>query len=84
MWNGNTLPSFDISAEQTYLLSDNIAAVELIPSATGEPGLSPVSRIPEGAEIETCGAGFNEQTVKVRWRGKFYFVFLEDLPIQRK
>jgi hypothetical protein len=83
MCNVNTFSSSDDSDEQRYLLPDNIAAMEIIPSTTGEPGLGPVLRIPEGAEIEYCGEGFSKQTVKVRWRGKFYFVFRDDLPTQR-
>lgn len=85
MSNVNTLSSIDDSAKQRYfLLPDNIAAMEVIPSTAGELGLGPVLRIPEGAEIEYCGEGFNEHTVKVRWHGKPYFVYREDLPSQRK
>jgi hypothetical protein len=84
MWNANTPYSIDDSTGQRYLLRDNIAAMEVMPSTAGEPSLSPVLRIPEGAEIEYCGEGFNEQTVKVRWREKFYFVFREDLQAQRR
>jgi|SRR6185437_3229322 len=83
MRNTNTLSRDFISAGQRCLLADDIAAIEEIASR-GEPGLSPMSRIPEGAEIEYCGAGFNDQTLKIRWRGKFYFVFREDLSAQRK
>lgn len=85
MSNANTLSSIDDSAEQGYfLLPDNIAAMEVIPSTAGELGFGPVLRIPEGAEIEYCSEGFNEHTMKVRWHGKPYFIYREDLPSQCK
>lgn len=84
MWNMNTRMPDDISAEQRSLLADDIAAIEEIPSAAGKRDLGPMSRIPEGSEIECCGAGFNEQTVRVRWHGKFYFVFREDLSSRHR
>lgn len=84
MRNLNTLSLIDDSAERTYLIPDDIPAMEVIPATSGQPGLGPILRIPNGAEIECCDEGFNEKTVKVRWQGKFYFVFREDLPTQRK
>jgi hypothetical protein len=84
MWNANTPPGIDEPVEQRYLLTDNIAAMEVIPSTAGESGLGPMLRLPKGAAIEYCGEGFNEQTVKVRWHGKLYFVYREDLATQRK
>lgn len=85
MWNLDilSLPD-DVPAEQRYALSEDILAMEVVPSATGEWGLGPVSKLPEGAEVEWCGQGFNDRTTKVRWRGKVYFVFLADLETQRK
>ena len=84
MWNPNALSFSDDVSEQAYTLSDDIVAMELVPAVTGEPRLGPLSKIPEGAEIECCGEGFNERIVKARWRGKFYFVFLQDLECQPK
>lgn len=81
MWKMNA-PSPDyIPAEQRFSLAEDIAAIEEVPSADGKIGLAPVSRITKGAEVEYCGEGFNEQTMKVRWQGTIYFIFREDLPI---
>ncbi len=80
----NTLCSFDILAEQRYSLPDDISAIEVIPSPGAEVYLGPILRIPEGAEVEYCGAGFDDHTLNVRWRGKCYFVFREDLQTRHK
>jgi hypothetical protein len=40
--------------------------------------------MPAGAQIQFCGEGFNNLTRKVRWEGKIYFIFLDDLEAQRK
>jgi hypothetical protein len=79
-----TLYSLDILAEQRYSLPDDISAIELIPSAGDELSLGPILRIPGGAEVEYCGTGFDDQTVKIRWRGKCYFAFREDLQTRHK
>ena len=86
MWNSNSFsfPLAYIPSEQRVLLPEDIAAIEIIPSATGEIGLGPISKIPFGAEIECCGKGFNEQTMKIRWRGKTYFIFREDLETEQE
>ena len=85
MWNLSALSiPDDVAAEKAYTLSNEIPAMELIPAPNGETRLGPVSRIPEGAELEACGQGFNDRTLKVRCQGKFYFVFLQDLELQRK
>jgi len=42
-----------------------------------------ITQLPEGAELELCGEGFNERTVRVRWAEGFYFVFLQDLDVAR-
>ena len=84
MWNANSFsfPLAYIPSEQRVLLPEDIPAIEILPSATGEIGLGPISKIPLGAEIECCGKGFNEQTSKIRWRGKTYFIFREDLQTE--
>jgi hypothetical protein len=68
-----------ISLGRTYTLSNPISAMQALPSATDELCLSPVSKLPTGAEITACGAGFDGQTVKVFYQGHFYYVFIRDL-----
>jgi hypothetical protein len=84
MWNPDTLSIPDNAPEQTYTLPEDILAMELTPFGTPEPRLGLASKIPQGAEIECYDQGFNEQTVKVRWRGRLYFVFRQDLKTQCK
>jgi len=82
MWNPDAASIHDGVSQQTYSLSGDIPAMEIVPSMTGEARLGPISKIPEGADLECCGQGFNERTVKVRWRGVVYFVFVQDLETQ--
>ena len=84
MWNPDVLPNFDGLSERVYALSEEILAIELAPDVTAGMRLGPVSKIPAVSGIECCGQGFDGRTVKVRWRGKFYFVFREDLETQCK
>ncbi len=85
MWNSSALFIPDVVfADQAYTLSEDVFAMELVRVENGDPRLGPVSKIPRGAEIQACGDGFNERTIKIRWQGKFYFVFLQDLEAQRK
>jgi hypothetical protein len=84
MWNPDVLPIFDGSSAPSYTFTEGIRAIELITDAHAEVRLGLVSQIPAGSEIECCGPGFNEVTVKIRWRGKFYFVFQQDLEGQCK
>lgn len=84
MWNPDVLPIFDCLSERLYTLAEEIPAIELTPEVTGEMRLGLVSKIPADSDVECCGQGFDGRTVKVRWRGKFYFVFRQDLEIQCK
>ena len=48
----------------------------------GRARLGSILTIPERAEVEMCGAGFNERTVRICWQGKYYFAFQEDVVAQ--
>lgn len=65
-----------------FRLSKNIAAIQVLASNAGEePRLGMITQLPAGAELNSCGEGFNERTVRVRWAGGTYFVFLQDLDV---
>jgi hypothetical protein len=63
----------------TYLLQRNISAIQIIPDAHGRMRLGTIVQLPEGAQVEVCGEGFDERTTKVCCRGGFYYIFLEDI-----
>jgi hypothetical protein len=63
----------------SYTLPSDIPAIQILPSLDGKIDLSPVSMLPQGAELSPCGKGFDLQTVKVRCHGHYYYVFLRDL-----
>ena len=82
MWNAEAVSiSLDCS-ESSCVLSEEILAMELISTPTGQMQLGPLCSLPKGAEIEVCGAGFNDRTTKIRSHGQFFFVFLQDLENQ--
>jgi hypothetical protein len=62
-----------------YCLAKNAPAMQIIPDGTGKLRLGTLVRLPDGAEVEICGEGFDDRTVKVVWEGTTYYVFLDDL-----
>ena len=57
--------------------------MQILPDGSGKLRLGTLIRLPEGAEVEICGEGFDRQTAKVTWEGSNYYVFLDDLRIKR-
>jgi hypothetical protein len=70
-------------SSRRYHLSREIQAIEWGP-AFGETRLGPISFIPAGSDVEYGGPGFDAETVRIRWRGKSYYVFRQDLEMQRQ
>lgn len=62
-----------------YCLARNAPAMQIIPDGTGKVRLGTLVRLPDGAEVELCGEGFDDHTAKVLWHGASYYVFREDL-----
>lgn len=82
MWNSDALSATATCSEDGLILSEDIVAMELIPDRTGQMELGPLCNLPSGTEIQICGEGFNNETVKVRGPEGRYFVFLQDLEKQ--
>ena len=79
MWNSTALSIPQSSSpEVTYTLANDTPAMQLVVAEDGAR-LGPILKIPKGAVIDVFGEGFNERTLKVRYAGLFYFVFLADL-----
>ena len=74
------IPEPAVGGRPITALNDPVIAVELIRTNRGGR-LGGISRLPEGACLDVCGPGYNEKTVKVRWRDKYYFVMRDDLPM---
>lgn len=80
MYRLNPLTQSDaFSADHFYKLRTQIPAIQILPSADDEVRLSPVSKLPQGAELFSCGPGFDSETIKVCCQGQYYFVFVRDL-----
>ena len=69
------------SRERRYCLAKNAPAIQIIPDGSGKLRLGTLVRLPEGAEVQICGEGFDRQTAKVIWEGSSYYVFLDDLRL---
>lgn len=85
MWNAEVVTTLEPAfSHLSYTLSTDIPAIQVLPAGAGLIGLGPVLKLPRGAQIEACGAGFDDRTLKVRYADSLYYVFLEDLEIKRK
>ncbi|MBV8809753.1 MAG: hypothetical protein JO033_13855 [Acidobacteriaceae bacterium] len=78
-------PANVVPFESSYTLGKKVSAIQILPP--GEDGirrLGLITQLPEGAEVNVGGPGFNDRTVKVSWEGSSYFIFLEDLDTVKK
>lgn len=66
-----------------YTLRSDISAMQILPPGDAGVRMSPVCRLPRGADIQALGEGFDSQTLKVLYEGQYYYVFLDDLSPQR-
>jgi hypothetical protein len=80
----NTEIPVDSREETHYCLAKNAPAMQIIPDGSGKLRLGALVRLPEGAEVEVCGEGFDNRTAKVLWEGATYYVFLDDLQKSRR
>ena len=78
MWQHST--PFVLDSQNTYYcLAKNAPAMQIIPDETGKLRLGTLTRLPEEAQVELCGEGFDDRTAKVTWGGSTYYVFRDDL-----
>jgi hypothetical protein len=63
----------------SFILPFSICALELNPTEYGSAALGSSTKLGPGEWVEIFGAGFNDQTVKVRCGAKYYFVSEGDL-----
>lgn len=68
-----------VSQTQSYTLSKNISVIQLVQDKEGSTRLGIISELAKGTQIDVCGDGFNQRTVKIHSRGHFYFAFLQDI-----
>lgn len=73
-----------IPFEETYTLGKSISAIQIMAAEDGSRRLGLITQLPEGAQIDIGGPGFNDRTVKIRCSGSSYFIFLDDLEPHRK
>lgn len=62
-----------------YCLAKNAPAMQVIPDGSGKLRIGTLIRLPDGAEVQVCGEGFDNLTAKVVWEGSTYYVFRDDL-----
>jgi hypothetical protein len=59
--------------------SNSLIAVQIVFSEDGREAMGPLTQLPKTSDLEACGAGFDERTIRVRFQGSDYYVFREDL-----
>jgi hypothetical protein len=75
----------ETSFGRVYVLPKIVSAIPILPSdESGSTRLGLLTQLPEGAEIEVGGPGFNDRTLRVRCGAAAYYVFLDDLELVRK
>jgi len=75
-WHSDYVP-----VPRTIILSKKIAAIGAALNEDGKIRMGVISQLPDGANLEVCGDGFNDRTIKVRWQEQFYFVFMQDVEV---
>jgi len=78
---GFFLPNTPVVNEKIAILKP-ISAIQVFENEDGTSRMGLLSQIGPGVVLEPCGKGFNERTAKVRVRGYYYYVFLQDLESQ--
>ncbi len=77
--------SSEIAFEKSYTLARNVSAIQILPgNAEDRSKIGLITQLPEGVQVQVGGPGFDERTVRVRYSGNAYYVFLEDLEPQQK
>jgi hypothetical protein len=70
---------------RVYVLPKIVSAIQILPSdESGSIRLGLLTQLPEGAEIEIGGQGFNDSTIRVKCGSASYFVFLDELDLVKK
>jgi hypothetical protein len=77
----STLAAQWVLPRSIYRLKNPITAFAFFPELRDMKGYGGVCELPEGANLEICGAGFSDQTVKARCENRYYHVFRRDLFI---
>jgi len=66
-----------------YTLAKNTSAIQIIPDGNGRIRLGTLLQLPEGAQVEVNGEGFDDKTSRVTWEGASYYIFLNDVQTAR-
>jgi hypothetical protein len=75
----DTLPVEWLTLNTVYTLTSAITAFKTSQEDHQNDSGGPICELPEGAEVEVYGGGFNKRTVKVRYGDCYYHVFWRDL-----
>jgi hypothetical protein len=70
---------WELPASPRYATTKRTAAIQVSDTEDGRSRLGMMTHLPEGAQLDPCGDGFDDSTIKVRWQGCSYYVFVQDL-----
>lgn len=60
--------------QKAVVLRKDVAAIEALPNGGGKVALGMMLQLPRGLQVEICGGGFSEGTVKIRAENDYFFV----------
>jgi hypothetical protein len=66
-------------AKTFCVLPKNTPAIQIIPDGYDRIRMGTLLQLPEGAQVEINGEGFDDRTVRIAWEGNCYYAFREDL-----
>lgn len=82
---GQTHVAESVPFGRLYVLPRIVSAIQILPSEeSGSTRLGLLTQLPQGAEIEIGGPGFDDRTLRVRCGSAAYYVFIDDLDLVRK
>jgi hypothetical protein len=76
---GSTETQGSQPSRERQRLPREISAIQVLTAPEGQARMGLIVSIPEGSEVELCGIGFNNRTVRICWQGAYYFTFRDDL-----
>ena len=76
-------PLEDTVSQAYYLLRRGVPALQFLGMQGDRAQFGPVIRIPRGEELEDCGYGLNEDTLKVRHGECYYIVYRQHLDFDQ-
>lgn len=68
-----------VTLRKTFVLRKDIAAIQALGNGCGRLSMGVMLRLPRGLQVEVCGSGFSDQTIRVSSNGDSFFVLRQNV-----